>query len=88
MTPENSPPDGPPRIVRRVEDALTIMSVLALMVVAIGFCPGEGEAEAMLWRETTAGHVALGVLFVLMLVIFIRRLRRVHQAFRDLNDDY
>ena len=52
-----------------VEDVLIVASVAALFVLAV-FC-----------RTTLWGQVGLGVVFVVMLVVFVRRLRRVHRGF-------
>lgn len=53
-----------------VEDALILLSVAALFVLAV-FC------RTNLW-----GQVGLGVVLVVMIVVFIRRFRRVHRAFK------
>ena len=52
------------------EDALILLSVAALFVLAV------------FYRTTLWGQVGLGILLVVMIVVFMRRFRRVHRAFK------
>ena len=80
--------DGPSKIILRIEDALIVLCLMAFMAVAIGYCktPEGAEQEVILWRDTTEGRVALGVLLVIMLVVFVRRFLRVRRAFKELQE--
>lgn len=58
-----------------IEDALILLAVVALFVLAVFF------------RETLWGQVALGVVLLVMAVVFYFRLRRVHRAFTGRGED-
>ncbi len=58
-----------------VEDALILLAVAALFVLGVFF------------RNTQWGQVGLGVVLVVMVIVFVRRLRRVHRAFTGRDDE-
>jgi hypothetical protein len=80
--------NGPSKLVLRIEDALIVLCLLAFMAVAIGYCsaPEDAEQEIILWRNTSEGRVALGVLLAVLLVVFVRRFLRVRRAFKELQE--
>ena len=53
-----------------IEDALILVSIVLLFALAIFF------------RFEAWGQAALVGVFAVMLVVFVRRLRRVHRAFK------
>ena len=63
--------DRPPRARGLyLEDAVILVSIGALFVLTVFF------------RHTPGGKLGLVLLLALMLVVFVRRLTRVHKAFR------
>ena len=58
-----------------VEDLLIFLGVAALFTLTVFF------------RRTLWGQVGLCLLFVVMLYVFARRLRRVHRAFTRKDED-
>ncbi len=76
MAGPSPPEDRTPKSHIYLEDALILLGIVALFVLTVFF------------REETWGQVALVVLLLVMVVVFVRRLRRVHHAFtgQDEND--
>ncbi len=58
-----------------VEDAFILLAVAALFVLSVFF------------RHTQWGQIGLGVVLVVMVIVFVRRLRRVHRAFTERDDE-
>ncbi len=58
-----------------IEDVLILLSVGALFVLAVFF------------RDTVWGQVGLGAVFLVMVIVFIGRIRRANRAFTEHRDD-
>jgi len=67
--------DQAPRAGIHGEDLLILLSVAALFILTVFF------------RQTDWGQGALVGVFILMVVVFWRRFRRVHRAFKGEDDD-
>ena len=67
--PRNTGGQRPPKKVVYLEDALILLAIVALFVLTVFF------------RHEVWGQAALVLVGLVMLVIFVRRLRRVHRAF-------
>ncbi len=67
---ESSERKGQKSLAVYVEDALILVSVALLFVLAV------------FYRGRTWGQVALLVVLAVMVIIFVRRLRRTHRAFK------
>jgi membrane protein implicated in regulation of membrane protease activity len=57
------------------EDLLILLSVVALFILTV------------FYRDTSWGQGALVAVLILMVVVFWRRFRRVHRAFKGQEDD-
>jgi membrane protein YdbS with pleckstrin-like domain len=58
-----------------VEDAVILLAIVPLFVLTVFF------------RDTLWGQVGLGVVLVVMVIVFVRRLRRVHRAFTGRDEE-
>lgn len=76
MTNENgdNETDRTIRRAMRIEDALILLALVPLFVLGV------------FYRDTAWGQVGLCSVFVVMLVVFIIRLRRANKAFREGED--
>jgi Ca2+/Na+ antiporter len=66
---------GPSKVGLYAEDAIILLTLVPLFVLTVFF------------RNTTWGQVGLGVVLVAVLVVFVRRLRRVHKAFTEPDEE-
>jgi hypothetical protein len=84
-------PDTPEttRALIRLEDVLIGVCLVAFMILALGSSEKteHGETLRVMWRDTSAGQAAMIAIGVAMFVVFVIRLRRVHRAFHETNDE-